>query len=851
MAILGEWSGGTVSILPTTTWSAPASLFPTEDRNDSSAYSFTASTSTLTLPSSGLADGYLIVGAFEFTDTSNGRHNPQARFIQASGTGNFVSGASSGFSRDSSENIAFVRTFGFIDNPSASATVQFQWRRDTDTATGGTTRSQLQVIPLFYSNHGVYSSASTTCTGGTTPTQITGFTADSESDTGAIEIVSNVITLKGDNKKYLALGSSYWEGIGNARTQRWHGFRVDGTMDDVAKGYSYGRNGANSDIGEMFTTIVSRVTTDITVDQFIYRGETVGTFPNTGGSVDGNVTGTNPNHVTVILELNDSAETFLSHSTTQQVIDVAGVRVDLQIADVLDNNDSASFTSPSSTVINAEVANDMLLGSNVGGGYASSSTARYTGYAEFTINGTGENLSFAGDYGRGSQGGQDCWGWSANLMSVVSPAINDDLGVNAGKITGGEGGTVNTIADWVGFWGVNLDTLASSGTVDNLFSESIESASETSTPTMGQEHSLLSDNVESLSEVTNPTVSESHALNSDSVESASEVTTPSIGQAHALISNDTESTSEVSNPVIGIVAEPAFSVSGFSILAFDELAFSFNDAGNVDNLLSDNIESASETSNPNIGQAHDLISVDAESNSETSNPVFGQGHNLNVVSIESASEVSNPELAEIHALLTDSVESASETSTPTLAQVHVLIPNNIESNSEVSNPTLTENAPDVDNLLSENVESPSETSEPLLAQVHNLIPIAVDSASEVTTPSLATIHALISNSVESNSEVSEPTLGVVYELFSDDVESTSEVSIPTLTTSEPVKPDILIQNVVYARVDNPSITRVSPKSLISRVDTAKRVQTVNSNSGVARTTRSIKTSVVLPRGSRK
>jgi len=58
MVILGKWSGGTIgTMVPTTSWAAPNALFPTEDRNDSSIYTWTSSTSTLTLPSSGLADG--------------------------------------------------------------------------------------------------------------------------------------------------------------------------------------------------------------------------------------------------------------------------------------------------------------------------------------------------------------------------------------------------------------------------------------------------------------------------------------------------------------------------------------------------------------------------------------------------------------------------------------------------------------------------------------------------------------------------------------------------------------------------------------------------------------------------
>ncbi len=96
MAELGRWTGGAVAILPSTEWSAPNGLFPVEQRNDGSVYSLNSSTSSLTLPGSSLSDGFLVVGRFEFEDTSNGRHNPQGRFIQSSGTGNFAGSPTGG-----------------------------------------------------------------------------------------------------------------------------------------------------------------------------------------------------------------------------------------------------------------------------------------------------------------------------------------------------------------------------------------------------------------------------------------------------------------------------------------------------------------------------------------------------------------------------------------------------------------------------------------------------------------------------------------------------------------------------------------------------------------------------------
>ena len=135
MATLGRWTGGTIgTMMPGTSWAAPNALFPTESRNDGTTYSWASSTSTVTVAASDLPDGYLFRATVETEDSSNGRLNIQGKFVQTGGTGNFLSLVSSGFSRDNSEDKAFIQVAAMLDSPSASATVQFQWQRDTDAA---------------------------------------------------------------------------------------------------------------------------------------------------------------------------------------------------------------------------------------------------------------------------------------------------------------------------------------------------------------------------------------------------------------------------------------------------------------------------------------------------------------------------------------------------------------------------------------------------------------------------------------------------------------------------------------------------------------------------------------------
>ncbi len=470
MAALLQASGGVIgTLVPTTTWGAPNGLFPTVDRNDGAAYSWNSATSTATLPASGLATGYLFVWGFETEDSSNGRYNPQGRMVQASGTGTFASASTGGYSRDASEDRAYVSGWSFVHNPSASATFTFEWRRDSDApnTTDGTVRSYLQVIPLYYADVGIYTSTSTTATGGTTPVQIGGF---SGTDGTNITLSSNVVSVTGDNKRYLALGGAYHQGIGNARTQRWYGFRIDGSKDDAAKGCMYYRNVSNADGGESFVRLLETATATRTLDLFQYRGDGVAAGQG-GANVDGNVTGSNSSHAMVVIELNDSAEVFSSTDSVggQEFALTGPVDVDVASTGDIEFSDAASFTRASDTAVNAEVAMDVLAFSNVSHAREASSIgsgSRWTVHGEFTINGAEQTgVGFHGNYNRGNQSTQDCHGSSSNQLAAFALAADDDIGVSNQELAGTEGGAgdIETQAGWVGFGLINLDTLEDAG----------------------------------------------------------------------------------------------------------------------------------------------------------------------------------------------------------------------------------------------------------------------------------------------------------------------------------------------------------------------------------------------------
>ena len=479
---LGRWTGATTTLVPSDlNWAAPSGLFPTQERNDSSAYTFASSTSTLTLPATGLADGYLIVAAFEFEDTSNGRFTPQGQVVQSSGTGTVISTPAGGFARDTSEDRAYVRCWTFVDSPSASAEFQFQWKRDNDTATGGTVRSEFVVIPLYYADFGAYESASTQLANTTTPERVTGF---SGTDGTNITLSGDVVTLSGANKRYLVLNGFFTEGRGG-RTQRWHGLRVDGVQENASRAYAYYRDGNNDETGNLSSWIVETAGTSVTVDQYTYLGD--GVADGEGGADAGGSTPAFGDYGFVVLELHDTAEVFVSKNTAEQNIATTGV-TDIAVSPTAGvvAADSASFTRSSDLGMSAAAAMDMLFGFNMSAASESiGSGSRFTAFSELTINSVEQTNTVHGNYLRNNQGSQDTFGWSANSISFTSLSQNDVVGVSVTELPGSEGGggDVRTQVGWAGFWGINLDTMQATGGTEITGSGSTTTSSVTSAGT--------------------------------------------------------------------------------------------------------------------------------------------------------------------------------------------------------------------------------------------------------------------------------------------------------------------------------------------------------------------------------
>jgi hypothetical protein len=196
------------------------------------------------------------------------------------------------------------------------------------------------------------------------------------------------------------------------------------------------------------------------------------------------------------------------------------------------------------------------------------------------------------------------------------------------------------------------------------------------------------------------------------------------------------------------------------------------EAAAPDDLLADDVESASELTIPAIGQEHTILADDTQSLSEVSAPAVGQEHIVLADDVEATSEVTAPALTSVagqDSLLADDVEAASEVTTSALGQEHVVLGDDVEAASEVETSALGQ----AHSIFGDDVQSTSEVSTPPLAQVHNIFGDDVDSTSEVSTPATTVTSNLLGDDTESASEVTTNTLAQVHVLFADDTESTS------------------------------------------------------------------------------
>ena len=458
MALIGKWTSGSVAEFPpssTTTFSdMPSTLFTNQVRNDSSEY--TKSGSSITLDTSNTADGYLIRCSYETATTHNNRFTAQVQVVATSGASNATiqDTIAGGYSRNNTDNDMSADSYTVVTNITGSVTLTAQWRRQgTASPTGTTTEAVLEIIPLYFNGIGMYEGTTNELLGSTTPTVAT--IDNTVAETGSsITRSGNTVTLAAD-KKYLVFGCYYSE-RGGSRTQRWSGLGEDGTFLRDAMINTYIRDTSNDQQGEAFHTIIDTSGASKDIDFRVYRGD--GVSPTTLGGADspGNTPTATQLDLTVI-ELKSGCEVFRSKDNTAvQDLGVVGpVTVDVARDQLF--ADSASWSSSNNQTYTAAVAMDAFIGSNVSASYNTSSGTRITRRFALSQNGTADITASTTKFGRGNQGSIDTYGFSGNPFGFFDLAQNDTVGTIVEDIGATVG--VSTRAGWVGFWGINIDTM--------------------------------------------------------------------------------------------------------------------------------------------------------------------------------------------------------------------------------------------------------------------------------------------------------------------------------------------------------------------------------------------------------
>lgn len=460
-AQIGIWTGGSQTGFPvgSTFTALPSNSFgTTQDRNDGSVYTFNTTNNRLTLPSTGLASAYLVVARIQIRISHNNRCACALRFIKTTAGGAFYRTIGSGYARNSSNDEIYITCAAVVLNPPPNTEFELQWSRDAGdgTPTGSIIKSQLQVTELKNIQSGsIYSGTANDLLGGTSPNVVTLSTTNTQSGTN-ITRSGNVITLSGLNRKYLLISSQFYVGRGG-RTQRWFGYRVDGTTYQTdAQHCVYYRNASNDRMGGYIFDIIDVGGSSKTIELTAYRGDGV-TNDSGGADIDGSIP-VGAEISICILELPSYVEVFRSSdSTGLQNLSVTS-DVNINGARSFDFNDSSSFTKASDSSINIEKNMDIFTWANIGSAsFNVTSGTRHLRESQLTINGTKDSNIFHGNYGRGNQGTQDTFGNSFHPVGIKNVNSGDDLGFDI--IDTGDDGTFRTQPDWVSFAGINLNSL--------------------------------------------------------------------------------------------------------------------------------------------------------------------------------------------------------------------------------------------------------------------------------------------------------------------------------------------------------------------------------------------------------
>lgn len=401
----------------------------------------------------------LFVANIKLDTSHNNRGNFQFRFALVGGTGSLFSTHASGYVRNTSNKVTWIRVIGVLADSSANAQVQLQWRRSSQSVTMVTLQdvSDLQCQEIWYDAIGIYSDTGGDALGGTTRNTVPLDTTVLESDTNKIERTLNDVAMKQNETKYLVLGSVAGAS-GGSRTQRISNFAYDGTPRESTQVYAYQRNSANPYAGMALFDMYDSDEVTVNASMQCYRG--AGVAANQGGAdVDGSWSSTNGFNQMCVIALPSTAKGFISaDGTGAQTLGGSTTSINGMRTASLEDTDSYSRSSNINMFTNE--AHRMLCWSNVFTARSNiTSGVRGNIGSRILLDASPQTTGEHGNYTRGNQGSQDCFAGSFNAGGVFNATLNGAVVVQTFD-AGDNGAGDDTQPNSAGFFALNLDSTA-------------------------------------------------------------------------------------------------------------------------------------------------------------------------------------------------------------------------------------------------------------------------------------------------------------------------------------------------------------------------------------------------------
>lgn len=413
---------------------------------------------------------YIILAEGKFISTSNGRQN-FLWHIQKNST-DIAGGQGSGYCRNNGNDKVYVRAGAIIYFNGTSDTFSINHKRDNGSGTPAGTYSftHLKLIKLGESGmpFSRYETPTSALLSGNTPTAISGWDVETETDTSVIELQAGGtdIRLKEANRPYLIVYCLNHLDSASVRTTRVSDITLEGTRIGHSCGYAYQRDNNNQHAIPFGMALVypTSINQDLNVRCWGYDDDAAtlwGTFSDGSWNLS-YVAGLAGVQVIALPSSTDIA--IFNDTTGGDTISGTGT-VDLTVIDATIKS-GTNFTKDSDTSVTIPSATDVLAWGSVMVERTASSGTRNTAATRWEKEGIDQAHTEYGDYLRGEQGSQDTKNMVLSSSFIDSVSAGDTLQYE--KFNPGTNAGANDETSWGGAFFIDLETLP--GGTDNSVS---------------------------------------------------------------------------------------------------------------------------------------------------------------------------------------------------------------------------------------------------------------------------------------------------------------------------------------------------------------------------------------------